>query len=1230
MARTSASAPWKPATEQPGNSFKYLYWRLSAADFQQLCGALLKMKFDAAQCLPVGMSDEGIDAIVQGSIVYQVKWSSKLQQNPDAWLKGALEGERAKISRLVEQNRISRYVLMTSVAGTTTSQGTGSFQKFEDYRRKLSEELGVPIECWWQADIDALVDAAPDAIKWSYQEMLAGSDAIKYLIFGSQVEGQAARMRETMLHVMGTQWREDSKIKFSQVDMDRVGVVDLFVDVQASLQAAPRNALDEFVSRQAHKVYESSGALKHLLQTTVPLTYLIGVPGQGKSTLGQYLSQVHRAAILPGDALGDRKPPLDGVNEPKLPLRVDLKDYAAWLAGLDPFGEDEPQKTTRQRPKSERSIELFLADFCTANSGGRSVTVEEVQSLLERYPTLLVLDGLDEIADPVWRTVAVEQINITATRMATTTKLRRFQILVTSRPNASGLAEPDKDIFQTLRLEPLTAALQQEFVNKWCDVNAIRGTARRALRRTFTDRTALDHVAQLADNPMQLTILLFLINRKGDAVPVSRSPLYSDYMATLLDREVNRQQIERDQIPRVQEVTSFLGWHMHSGVETKPAAGRMTRRDIETTLLLYFRETDGPVEQAETLFRAASDRFWALTSKVEGSFEFAVQPVREYFAARFLAEWAGRERRVALSKQDVLRRLIERPYWLNTMRFYAGFAPPNELAGLRYGLEDAMVASRHPLQERVAAWALLNDGIFANNTPVQRDVTRLIADDLSTVLIASDPQAAVNFPRLTNTHGGDQFTTEVLTSIERSPSSVLTATRVDLLCSRLVMDKQRFLEWWRPHFERSLGQPDQNAWLNIGGSFGVPRPEPSVITKVTLKAPADYQAALRVGISPHAGSATDLRLLGAVLAGWCSDIPTACSSEAGALLRAMRPQWYHQLAEANRQGPSIANGHLWLGERDRSGRAAAFNRLVEIDPRYGELKRAANSRSKGQKGTTEPWQNPARVLWKIHGACLLAAEIAIAGAATSGTLGEGSIDAGGEPFGDQIDYGTFVIRVHGRPSPQWWGDMHGRYEDGLSRTTWTLALLATADTSVVASELARIDAHLQGLSDEEFNAVAAASSRLGIAQGHRRLGSEVLRQLPGYGPRTRLLVAHFAANTSAFDPLDAMNEEELISMMAPNAASWPILRAVTARMLRSPSTVLLNALSKAGANAKLDMLEVVRPLESSHVSAILANPDLYPAAWVVAAERARSQSHEEPPLEKAALAEQWVPKVPRL
>ncbi|MCW2528288.1 MAG: hypothetical protein JWM76_3148, partial [Pseudonocardiales bacterium] len=515
------------ATEQPGNSFRYLYWRLSNHEFQQLCAALLRHRYDPVQCYPVGMADGGVDAIASGSIVYQVKWSSKLEQNPAVWLDNAIDGERDNIKRLVREAHTSRYILMTSVAGTTTAKRTGSIQVLDKKLREYSREFGIPIECWWQADIDGEVDAAPDAIKWSYQEMLAGSDAIRYLIEGSRAESHAARMRDTVLQVMATQWREDARIKFSQLDMNRVSLVDLFVDVHASLQAPPRNAIDQFSSVQTHRTYKSAGAIEYLLKTPLPLTYMLGVPGQGKSTLGQYLCQIHRAAILPGDLLGERTPAYESAGDPKLPLRADLKDYAAWLAGYDPFGDEDLPKNPRRRGRNQRSLELFLAELCTAASGGRHVTVEQIQSLLERYPTLLVLDGLDEIADLNLRAIVVEQINETATRMAGTTALRHFQILVTARPNSTGLAEPDKDVFQTLRLEPLTAALQAEFVAKWCDVYEVHGADRRKLRRIFQDRVALDHVAQLADNPMQLTILLFLIKTNWEAVPEARTPLYS-------------------------------------------------------------------------------------------------------------------------------------------------------------------------------------------------------------------------------------------------------------------------------------------------------------------------------------------------------------------------------------------------------------------------------------------------------------------------------------------------------------------------------------------------------------------------------------------------------------------------------------------------------------------------------------------------------------------------------
>jgi hypothetical protein len=1234
---------FEAASEQPGNSFRYLYWRLSKEQFQQLCSSLLRLKYDkvSVRCFPVGMADEGIDAIADGSVIFQDKWSSKLLQDPAAWLEEAIRGERPKIVRLVRDKRISRYILMTSVAGTTTGKGTGSIQRLQKQLDRYSREFRIPVECWWQSDIDAEVDAAPDSVKWSYQEMLAGADAIRYLMHGSEVEGQAARMRDTVLEVMASQWREDAKIKFSQADMDRFSVADMFIDVQAAvLNPKRRNA-----PLSGGRRHETVGALSfmlrggHPLEPARPLVFLVGVPGQGKSTLGQYLSQIHRAAILPSGMLGNRKPPGVEVADPKLPLRVDLSDYASWLSGQNPFGDDDYRRPFRRRSKGQRSLERFLADFCSAHSGGRQVSVEEVQSLLARYPVLLVLDGLDEVPDPDLRSIVVEEINLAATRMGARGNLRSFQVLVTARPNASGLAEPDEDLFQTLLLEPLTPPLQSNFIDKWCDVNDIHGRARRDIRRTFLSRTAVDQVAQLADNPMQLTILLFLINRKGDAVPTSLTPLYSDYMAVLLDREVARKQIQREQVPRIHEVTAFLGWYMHAGVEADPAAGRMTRKDIETALLLYFRATEGPVDEAGELLKAATDRFWALTSKVDGTFEFAVQPVREYFAARFLAEWAGRDRREPLPKQDVLRRLIGRTYWLNVARFYAGFASPNELAGLRYGLEEAIAGNRHPLQERAAAWTLLNDGIFANAIRVQRDVARLLTDDLSVHLIAGQLGTAASFPALPPRSGGSDVAAALMADLQADPGGPLAVDRAAILRDRTGLDASALRAWWAPKVSAATGTASEPAWLNVGAALEAARLQHGDASQLALGSPPQCQAALRAGVSPDRGSDADRRLIRAVLDGWCSDVATPGSPEAALLLRAMRPQWYHQLPAEHRNGPAFATGHLWLAQADRSRRPAAWTRLVEGDRRYEALRRAANSQGRGQKGTTEPWQSPARELARLHGPCWLAAEIAIAGTTAPDTIGSGSVDRDGEPFGEKTDYGTLVLEVHRHPSGEWWEAMHDKYTDPLSRRTWSLALLATASTDIVISHLTRVDACLASLADAEFLATASSSSRLGVMQRNRRLPARIWNASAGLSPRTRLLIAHFTARLSAHDPLASLHDTELQELASPDAAAWPIARAVTARLLAKPSPPLLAALAALGPTTAVDLpragnapgVTAADPVPEAPLRAsILEEPARYPGAWAAAAERGHSLANEEVSMEREAQAEEWVPRVPRL
>ena len=344
------------------------------------------------------------------TIVFQVKWTSKALQNPVAWLTSAIEGERANIERLVQEEGATEYRLMTSVAGTSTPR-TGTMDRLEKELEKLSAVYGIRMRCMWQADIDSMVDNAPDATKWSFAEMLVGHDLIRYLIHGAQIEGRAAEMRETLLKVMSAQWGEDAKVKFSQVDMDHLNIVDLFVDVEETLDQPARNAIDTYVGNQQSR---GEGAVQYLLRTTMPLTLVRGEPGQGKSTLGQYICQVHRAAILPDNEITMGKEPDHSTSHPKLTLRADLKEYATWLLGQDPWSGSDIK--AKRRRAVERSVEHFLASLCEYHSGGRSVSVEQVQDLTQRYPTLVVLDGLDVVADSALRSEIVEQIDRFARR----------------------------------------------------------------------------------------------------------------------------------------------------------------------------------------------------------------------------------------------------------------------------------------------------------------------------------------------------------------------------------------------------------------------------------------------------------------------------------------------------------------------------------------------------------------------------------------------------------------------------------------------------------------------------------------------------------------------------------------------------------------------------------------------------------------------------------------------
>jgi hypothetical protein len=1207
-------------SEQADLSGRYLYERLGEKRFQQLCAALLKITHPDVTCYPVGQRDGGRDVVGRhdGGVIYQVKWAKGQPRSPVTWLDNAILREAKNIRALAEAGA-HEYVLMTSVAGTATPRG-GTMDQLDERLAEHAANFGVPMRCEWREDIDRRVEPAPTELKWTYQEMLAGVEAVRYLIEADNLAAHEQELRTLLLKVMETQWHDDAKVKFKQVELDSRNLMDLFVDVEAVCVTVSRRADHAQRAGSIQAVGRMTrllgGAAEYLLSVKHPLTVVHGAPGQGKSTLGQFLCQVHRAEFVPDDAYRSGGTPLTKAANPCLPIRVDLRDYASWLSGGAPFTDIDTAPTVKRRERRQGSVEQFLVELLRAKSGGLHATVTTVQDVLHRFPMLIVLDGLDEVAHPRLRSRVVKEINEFSARLGAS--LSAPQLIVTTRPNASGMPEPSADTFETITLSPLSPKLRTMYLRKWADAHGIRGKDRRDLERTFHQRSAEPHIQALADNPMQLTILLYLIKKRGSSIPSARTELYTSYMETLLDREAAKAPAVDEFRKDLEEMTAYLGWHLQSQAETSGGEDRLTFKALRKAILSYLVGVEKDITMVDALFTGVTDRVWALSSRVQGTYEFDVQPLREYFAARFLNQFAGADL-PNFDKSTVLRHLVRRAYWLNTARFFAGFANPNELAGLVEGLADECEELARPSQTRLAAWTLLTDGVFTARTRTKRSAAALFGDHLSIRLLAHTLTSAPETPVPIGDRGGQEVVDLLRTQLIHDPESPLTPERVAIILR--LQNRESFDAWWQPQLRDAAGGPHQIAWLRIGAPVhAASRLGPADLDKLDLTDDISLPCALSAGVVPTPQSQLERRMVQAVLAGQCSDLAGASPGIAADLLKILAPQHLLRKGSSESQAYRIPVGHLDTPLVDPQ-RNATMRRLIARDERFKHIQHALRF-NRGQAGTTSPWANTARALAAIYGPCWLAAEIAVIGAALpldKFTTG-GDLTKGADPFGPAADYGRLLQQVRfNRNQANWWTDQFTQHEDPLSRATWALALVTAASQQALVANLGNLDIATAQLPQPMLNALLASSSRIGASGLTRALSGDAVTAAATSTAATALLVAHYAASPDLLSPY---SKQQLGDYGRYGIVAWPALLALTARMSAKPSPALLTYLQRFGAGASQPPFDLA-PESGEYNSTIITHPADYPLEWILAAERQISSRTSDSPLAIIADKAEW-------
>lgn len=451
---------------------------------------------------------------------------------------------------------------------------------------------------------------------------------------------------------------------------DRIPLARVFVDLEvAALPVGEANEehvwTDKFVHflnqsrevRWEEAAFEATGAPSAGDQTTnhesgckqVEGYVLIGGPGQGKSTLGQLLCQIHRAWLLRPriervkheqrtaieSFSGERAiEELGRPAEVRFPIRFVLADAADWLSsrGDTPHDEGVP----------ELLAYLIEREKCP-------LLGVDLLRVLAEIDWLLVLDGLDEVPISSNRDRLLGAVQRLVNRLSR--GARRGLLLTTTRPQGySGEFDQLGVRLASRYIAPFSRASARAYAERLVQARFTADRRATVLQR-LEQAAAGDATARLMRTPLQVTILATLVDRIGRA-PSGQWTLFHEYYRVIYEREMERPFELAELLRLYQKYIDKI--HAHVGlilqVEAEQSGGTGSAlsserfgRVVDAILAEDEIESERRRDLVERLERAVRERLVLLVELQPGRLGFEVRSIQEFMAAWALSQREAEE-----------------------------------------------------------------------------------------------------------------------------------------------------------------------------------------------------------------------------------------------------------------------------------------------------------------------------------------------------------------------------------------------------------------------------------------------------------------------------------------------------------------------------------------------------------------------------------------------------------
>lgn len=554
-------------------------------------------------------------------------------------------------------------------------RGKGGIAKVDEVFKKYKKKLGLKDYRIWHLDQLSTMLMNATEIRRSYAAWLSTSDVIAELLESMHVKTKA--VKEAMYRYLARELRSHQPVRLQQAGYSggaQTMIEDVFIDLPfrvddrtkndespdklllATLLERSRDCLDGASVNAQQK--GSVGRPERIL--------MLGGPGQGKSTLSQFLAQIFRANILHLERAGQYPVEVGkviqntlakaesaglGINVPRrFPLRVDLPNFADWLSGRGGVGQ--------------ASILHYLAQNISAVADA-DVEIDSLRHWISSFPSVLILDGFDEVPPSANRGAVLRAID----RFWDEAVNADVLMIVTTRPQGYS-DELDPNYYTKYEMTALVPERALAYAKKLADARIFDRINRDRVIGRFEEAAKSNTTARLMVSPLQVAILLALIDQRGDA-PTDRWSLFDKYFAVVLQREQAKAgpigQTMRHWGRQISAIHYKAGFLLHVEAETKGnseafLSGSELKGLINAQLSDEEFEGDELDRIAVELLGASTERLVLIVQREDDRFSFEVRSLQEFMAAAYLM--TGREAVV----QKRLRVISNRTHWLHVFQ----------------------------------------------------------------------------------------------------------------------------------------------------------------------------------------------------------------------------------------------------------------------------------------------------------------------------------------------------------------------------------------------------------------------------------------------------------------------------------------------------------------------------------------------------------------------------------